>query len=324
MAHFKEIIEKYFSQNADKETISLFASWFSMPFDEELKDQILLEHWEKEYYLSPEDVDKSYRAVQKRLNPGRHRRLARILPWTIAASFVLAFIMSLALSDSELSIIAESPAMEMTECYVKNGEKQVITLSDSTTVLLNSGTLLIYPKEFSGKNRPVYLVGEAIFDVAEDPFHPFIVSTADFSVKVHGTLFNVSSYPDAEYSSTTLKEGSISVSANGMEEYLLSPNQTLNYFKESRKVTVEQTNVDDAFGWKDGKLCFKAASIHSIVKSIERYYGVRVYLTTEKYDSELITAKFINGESVDELFSALSLIIPGLKYNLDNNAVYIK
>ena len=325
MAHFKEIIEKYFSQSAGNETKGLFADWLSMPVDEELKDQILQEHWEKEYYLSPEDIDRSYRSVQKRIYSRRSEKVRRILPWAVAAAFALALVLRLTISTD---VQSESPTgihmLEMTECYVGNGEKQVITLSDSSTVFLNSGTLLIYPKEFTGRNRTVYLSGEAIFDVAKDPAHPFIVSTTDFSVKVHGTLFNVSSYPDAESSTTTLKEGSVSVTAHGMEEYLLSPNQMLSYSKETHKVTVEQASADDAFGWKDGQLCFKSSSIHSIVKSIERYYGVRVYLTTGKYDSELITAKFIHGESVDELFSALSLVIPGLKYKVENNSVYIE
>lgn len=324
MAHFKEIIEKYFSQSAGNETKGLFADWLSMPVDEELKDQILQEHWEKEYYLSPEDIDRSYKSVQKRIHSGRSRKMRSIFPWAVAASFALALMLHLTLQRSDVQDSVESQALEMTECYVGSGEKQVITLSDSTTVFLNSGTLLIYPKEFTGKNRTVYLSGEAIFDVAKNAHRPFIVSTTDLSIKVHGTLFNVSAYPDAEHSSTTLKEGSISVTAHGTEEYLLSPNQTLSYSKETRKVTVEQTSADDSFGWKDGHLCFKSSSIHSIVKSIERYYGVRVYLTTGKYDSELITAKFIHGESVDELFLALSLVIPGLKYKVENNSVYIE
>ena len=212
----------------------------------------------------------------------------------------------------------------MLECYVGNGEKQVITMSDSTTVILNSGSVLIYPENFGADEKEVYLTGEAIFDVTKDASHPFIVKTSDFSIKVLGTLFNVCSYPEADYSSATLKEGSISLSADGKEAWLLSPNQTLNYSRTTHKVSIEQADMDDAFGWKDGKLCFKSASIHQIIKSIERHYGVRVYLTTGKYDNEFVTAKFIYGESVDELFSALSLVIPGMRYTVENNAVYIR
>ena len=64
MAHSKRIIERYFSQNVSKKDRSLFADWFSVPIDEDLKDQILQDQWEREYYLSPEDIEKSYKAVR--------------------------------------------------------------------------------------------------------------------------------------------------------------------------------------------------------------------------------------------------------------------
>ena len=332
MAHSKRIVEKYFSQNVSKKARSLFADWFSIPVDEELKDQILQDQWEKEYYLSPGEVEKSYEAVIKRINSTHKSKSRKFRPifWAGATSVVVAAIAVAVVilaapskTERDVPVLQECYA-EMTECYVGNGEKQMITLDDSTSVILNSGSLLIYPKEFHGTKREVYLTGEAIFDVSKDPQHPFVVKTPDFSVKVHGTVFSVSSYPDAEYSYATLKEGSVSVLANGKEEYLLSPNQTLCYNRESRKVTVGQSDVADIFSWKDGCLCFKSASIHSIIETIERYYGVHVYLTTGKYDSALVTAKFINGESLEELFSALCLVIPGMQYKVENNSIYLK
>ena len=330
MAHSKRILDKYLSQNVSKETQGLFVEWLAAPVDEELKDQILQDHWEREYYLSPEDVEKSYKAVRRRIDGSEQAKPIRPVKslWigvaSAAAVAVLVTFFAFFPEQEESITVIEDRYVEMTECYVGNGEKQMITLDDSTSVILNSGSLLIYPKEFQGSRREVYLTGEAIFDVSKDVEHPFIVKTPDFSVKVHGTLFNVSSYPDAENSYATLKEGSVSVLANDKEEYLLSPKQTLCYNRNSHKVTVEQSDVADIFSWKDGCLCFKSASIHSIIGTIERYYGVHVYLTTGKYDSALVTAKFIHGESVEELFSALCLVIPGMKYKVENNSIYIK
>lgn len=330
MEHSKKILDNYLSQNVSHETQGLFAEWLAAPTDEELKDQILQDHWEREYYLSPEDIEKSYKVVRARIEGSGHTKSLKSLRplWigvaSAAAVSVFWAIFSFLPERKETISVIEDSFVEMTECYVGNGEKQMITLADSTSVILNSGSLLIYPKEFQGPKREVYLTGEAIFDVFKDPNRPFIVKTPDFSVKVRGTLFNVSSYPDAEISYATLKEGSVSVLANDNDEYLLSPNQTLCYNRDTHKVTVEQSDVADIFSWKDGCLCFKSASIHSIIGTIERYYGVHVYLTTGKYDTELVTAKFIHGESVEELFSALSLIIPRMEYTIENNSVYIK
>ena len=217
MAHSKRILDKYLSQNVSKETQGLFVEWLAAPVDEELKDQILQDHWEREYYLSPEDIEKSYKAVRRRIDGPRQAKSVKSVRslWigVAAAAAVAVFVTFFAfLPEREESLaVIEDRYVEMTECYVGNGEKQMITLDDSTSVILNSGSLLIYPKEFQGSRREVYLTGEAIFDVSKDVEHPFIVKTPDFSVKVHGTLFNVSSYPDAENSYATLKEGSVSV-----------------------------------------------------------------------------------------------------------------
>ena len=66
MVRIKQIIEKFFSQNVDNKTKRLFAEWLSAPVDKELKDSVLMEQWEKECYLSPGDMSKSYTAVEKR------------------------------------------------------------------------------------------------------------------------------------------------------------------------------------------------------------------------------------------------------------------
>ena len=327
MARIKEIIEKYFSQNTSARTRSLFMEWLSSPVDEEMKDTILKEHWEREYYLSPEDVGRSYNSVMRKIRHSQSKSVRKYIPWVWASVASVAFVVllwtvSVKQPAFQASTVSDLPRMQ--ECYVANGEKQVITMSDSTTVILNSGSLLIYPDNFGVNEREVYLMGEAIFDVTKDESHPFVVNTIDFSIKVLGTLFNVCAYPEAETASATLKEGSISVSANGSESWLLSPNQTFNYSRTTHKVTIEQADIEGAFGWKDGSLCFKAATIHQMIKAIERHYGVRVYLATGKYDNALVTAKFIHGESVDELFSALSLIIPGMKYKIENKTVYIR
>lgn len=324
MTHTKEIIEKYLNSKADKSTQKTFVDWLSAPVDAELKEELLRNEWEKEECLTEENVSRSYNKVMARI---RRRSLSRWMKYaacSVAASVAIAAVLYFSLPKNDVESLQMASSVNMTECYVSHGEKKVVTLSDSTTVILNSGSLLIYPEEFTSSERQVYLTGEAIFDVSKNDACPFIVTTPDLKIQVHGTLFNVSSYVDGSYATTTLKEGSVSVFDEQGGQYLLSPNQTLRYEKESGKVSVVQADVEDAFAWKDGKLCFKSDSIHAIVNKIERYYGVQVYLTTSRYDDERLTAKFVNGESVEEMMTTLSLILPGMKWHMENSIVYIK
>lgn len=326
MTRAKEIIEKYFKTQADRRTQHLFVDWLCASADSQLKEELIREEWEAEANLSEEEVAHSYNQVRSRIRRRNSSRKLKFWACSAAASVIMAAALYACFPkmDQVPEQIVVQNSTKMAECYVGNGEKQVVTLPDSTTIVLNSGSLLIYPETFNASERQVYLTGEAIFDVSKDPHHPFIVTTPDFTVKVHGTLFNVSSYIDSEYSTATLKEGSISVYDEKGGQYLLSPNQTLKYTKDTGKVSVVQADVEDAFAWKEGKLCFKSESIHAIINTIKRYYGVQVYLTTSKYDNELLTAKFLHGETIEEMLSALSLLLPGMKWHMENTTVYIK
>ena len=60
------------------------------------------------------------------------------------------------------------------------------------------------------------------------------------------------------------------------------------------------------------------------MKIIERRYAVRIYVTTGKYDNDLITAKFIQGATLDDLMFALCKLIPGMSYRKVNSNIYIR
>ena len=327
MTHAKEIIEKYLnSGGGSRNSQKVFVEWLSAPIDADLKDELLKEEWEKGGSLSEDAVSRSFNQVKTKIH--RRTTVGRLKYWSFSAvaSIAVAVLLYTCLPKSYDAVqhTVVQPVAQMKECYAANGEKKVVTLPDSTTIILNSGSLLVYPENFTASERQVYLTGEAIFDVAKSDECPFVVTTPDLTIKVHGTLFNVSSYVDADYAAITLKEGSVSVLDKKGGEFLLSPNQALKYENDSEKVSVAQADVEEAFAWKDGRLCFKSASIHTIIKAIERYYGIKVYLTTSRYDDECLTAKFVHGETVEEMLSALSLIIPGMKWNMENSIVYIK
>src|SRR3546814_18855 len=97
----------------------------------------------------------------------------------------------------------------------RGGEYQV-ALPDGSRVWLNAASSLTYPTSFNGhKERRVELTGEAYFEIAKDADHPFIVESARQSVRVLGTHFNITAYPNESSVQTTLAEGSITVTRKG-------------------------------------------------------------------------------------------------------------
>ena len=70
------------------------------------------------------------------------------------------------------------------------GEQRSITLTDGSVLFLNTNSAVRV--RFGKDSRNVELLrGEARFQVARDPQRPFVVGTADATIRVLGTVFNV-------------------------------------------------------------------------------------------------------------------------------------
>ena len=102
----------------------------------------------------------------------------QLLIWRAAAIFLLA------VSSVSIYLMLEKdkPQKDLVECFIPTAEIRELTLPDGTRVMLNSRSTLLYPEQFAGKTRSVYLIGEANFQVKPDEKHPFIVKDNDFQI----------------------------------------------------------------------------------------------------------------------------------------------
>ncbi|WP_257657567.1 FecR family protein [Parapedobacter lycopersici] len=144
-----------------------------------------------------------------------------------------------------------------------------LTLSDGTKVWLNAMSELRFPVQFGGKERRVYLKGEAYFEVAHDAGRPFRVAVNDTEVEVLGTHFNINSYAQV---TTTLVEGSVKIYKEE-EEQLLTPGQEA---KVGEHISVYKANMDKVIAWKNGDFYFKSDNMVEIMEQLSRWYDIEV------------------------------------------------
>lgn len=273
-------------------------------------------------------ADRREKAQSAIMRIGLRQRIRRIALTCASAAAMLIFVpwITLKLNDSiadKQAAIAESP--KLCEVSTHNGETREIILPDSSRITLNAGSVLIYPEKFSSTERTVFLSGEAIFEVTHNEMLPFMVNTADLAIQVHGTTFNVNAYPEARGISATLCEGSISATLKGSgESILMVPNERLDYDRQTGKSSILRVNSAEDTAWKRGDMCFRSENIHTIVKAIERKYGINTYITSGKYDDMILTAKFIQGESMEQMLGAICKLVPGMKYSIENGCIYIR
>jgi transmembrane sensor len=127
--------------------------------------------------------------------PRLSRRLVAFTGLGFAAAAALLF-----------AFLPRSPAPEPTAFIARPLEQ---TLPDGTKVQLNAGAEITH--DFSGATRKVVLVqGEAHFDVAKDPAHPFIVAVGPVRVRAVGTAFNIRYAPTSV--EVLVTEGQVRVS----------------------------------------------------------------------------------------------------------------
>lgn len=161
-----------------------------------------------------------------------------------------------------------------------------LELSDGTRVWLNSVSQLRYPVQFTGKERKVYLSGEAYFDVKTDSLRPFVVESEGMDVRVYGTEFNVTAYRD-EKLRTTLVQGKVGIKVDGEKELLLRPGQMAEYDAQTKHLEVQEVNTYLYTAWIEGTFAFKDETIEEIMGRLSRWYDLNVFYANEEVKKQL-------------------------------------
>jgi len=200
--------------------------------------------------------------------------------------------------------------MAMNQLIIPYGKTSEVLLPDRTKVYLNAGSRLIYPENFSGETRKVYLVGEAFFEVKHDVNHPFIVMVGDLNIKVLGTRFNVSAYPADNVIETVLSEGKVSLGQNNAGFFDkatdLVPDQMASFDKITKKTNVKTVDSDDYTLWTEGILKFESTDLNRILKQVERFYNIRFHFIDPLLGGLRISGKLELNVDKDEICRRLA------------------
>lgn len=168
---------------------------------------------------------------------------------------------------------------------VPRGGEYRLTLADGTKVWLNSQTKIRFPEKFIGKERKIFLEGEAYFDVAHDKSKPFRVETKGQTIEVLGTCFNVSSYEESDKIYTTLEKGKVKVSSGGNQSIKLSPGEQSIFCLKDKKISKRQVDINRYIAWKKGMFVLEEQTLEHILEKMSRWYDINVfYMNPEAKD----------------------------------------
>ena len=238
----------------------------------------------------------------------------------------------LAQSDSLLLVSARSlkyrdiDSPDTTEIFhtleIPRGGEYLLTLSDGTMIYLNSESTLSFPVKFQGKERKVYLTGEAYFKVAKNTEHPFVVTAGELEVLVTGTTFGVRAYKDEKDIQTTLESGQVTVRVEGKSVKLV-PNKQVLFNKSTMGLEVRDVDVDVDLAWADGRLVYDNCPLEKILDDLGRWYNIDVFYSRDELRSYQFS---LNMKKHEEFTQVLELIgkTGEVQFEIKDNTVIVK
>ena len=308
--NIKEIIAYYLEHDVSERNRDRVLERIADTMDDKDVNESLSSLWAQSDSASMDEgeISAAYERLRITNVEKKKSKYLKLFTWQRIAAVIIPLVMLVVFGKLYVQISDElkaSQVVAMLQEHTVSDECKTIALADGTQVRLNQSSVLLYPEKFVGKERKVFLTGEAFFDIKHDGRHPFHVSTPYFDITDLGTSFSVSSYATDVEVSTTLKTGKIELKIVGEDKvYSMKPNDQLVYNVKTKAVDLRQVT--------------EAARIMGDV------YGVKFVFKSSRHRNTKITVHFNRGESLKAALAIVRNLVPGLEYELKKDEVIIK
>ncbi len=323
------IIARHLAGETNDDDKSALNEWLSG----NKKNQFLLDRLAEIWQHNPQSLSRSgsiYKTFKNRLGQYKKEKSKFLYYFLRIAASVLLLAGTIAI------IYNNYPAgrTDITTCQeisVPRGSRTLILLPDSSKIWLSNNSKIKYPNQFVGGKRELELSGEAYFEVTPNSDNPFIVKIGPDRIKVLGTKFSVTSYPEDGRIRADLLSGSIQLDINqrkgseSFKSFLVKPSQSVVYEKASGRLSVSEIPEGFFDYWKNGVYSFKNESLESLAQRIYRIYNVNIV-----FEDDLLKDKRFSGTlSIDDnIFTFMEAVkrtsLDPVDYRYENKNIYIK
>lgn len=266
-SNFDILVRRYLSGEISEEEKVKLEAWMDI---RKTKDTGDLE-------LNREEAEKIYQTiVSKDTTPEELRELAASKTrrdsvwWTyrIAASILLIALVGYlgwehGLQDGEFIKVASS------------GDTEKAILKDGSLVWLKGNSNLVYYNNYQEGLRYSELKGEALFEIAEDDKHPFIVSVGKATIRVVGTSFSLRTMNDSIELRVLTGTVNFSIPENKAGIDVLPYERILYGGGELVKASMDPAGatkyIDDTEYW----MAFNGAPLDEVINRLEKKFDVK-------------------------------------------------
>ena len=266
-SEFDRLLERYLNDNVTEQERLKIEAWLNVAKTKRADDQELDKEAEDRLFRKiTGNLDKLDELVT--LEPPSRKR-ADITQWTLrlaAALLVLAIVI--------YGVRYVQYEYQQTEHVAVGSQVDKLILSDGSLVWLRGDSKLVYYEKPG--IRYSELVGEALFEVAKDPDHPFIIQCGDVRLKVLGTSFSVKA--GADEVELKVLTGRVNLSAEKAELTVdVAPNEQVIYHGGAiERHTLTKDVVEAVTENTEYNMEFSNVPMEEVFRKIERKFNVRV------------------------------------------------
>lgn len=304
-------LEIFFYDHCSAEDANEVESWLSDEHNAKEVDSSLSELMDKIYATTKPNEERNLAAFDKfkqkiaiPQNKEIHLKRRRTFFYAAASLAFLIMASSIAFMYREMYT-----PIEWVQVFIPNGQTKNIVLPDNSTIHLNSGSKLIYPKKFNRKFRQIFVTGEIFADIAKDKKRRFIMSAGEVNVKVFGTKFNLKAYPEDSKVEVSLIEGSVCVEfswGNRFTSQMITQGESVQLDKLSGNIESHYFNKDNFYSWQSNEIQFKNQRFGDIITQLTRTFDKQIVIQDQSLLNRKFYATFVNQEDLMNILTALN------------------
>lgn len=187
---------------------------------------------------------------------------------------------------------------------------RTLTLSDSSTVTLRPGGILLVSSQYGETSRAVEIEGQALVEVKPDSLRPFTLVSEHSRIEVVGTHFAVNFPKGGERDEVIVLSGKVRLNAlsNPEKPVEVTAGKKAVFDRRAGLITVGETDTVNATAWRDQRLIFDKTPLSEVVLAIEDYFGIAV----EVENTEMLKCPFSRTFSEPRLDDVIKALREGL------------
>ncbi len=266
-----------------------------------------------------------------------------------AASVILFFGVSVWLTPSAPKTDPNNLVGKLTIAN-NSGVDSSFLLPDGSRVVLSGSSKMVIGQDFK-HDRYIVLTGNAVFKVAKDPVHPFIVESGAIKTKAVGTEFKVSMQNADQTIRVTLLEGKVVVfhprSAQQSETYLKAGEELIYGIEgrttkvnalQNKEVSLSVAEKDDnkfsgsalneqktkaINDWTNESYTTSKASLIDVFNKISKRYKVVIVIDTASIRDVRFTGEIMYSDRLDVIIPTLCNLA-NLDYTQKGDSIFVK